>query len=142
MKALTLVKLYHPNVTAVEDAKKNLSITVIAADCKSNGRKSPSACAMAKACTRQFDGAIISIATAYIIKGNKAIRYKVPNTVSREILAFDRNTNFEPGVYHLASPPKSQSLTRGAHAHRSKKPVKKNGVVREARHHTTDVRSL
>lgn len=139
--ALDIVHLYHPEVTSVRDAKKNVSINVTAEDCKQGNAKSPSACAMAKAFCRTYDGAIISIGSAYLIKGKKALRYKTPHSVSREIVSFDRNTNFSPGMYHLAAPAKSMRLGAANHKHYGSG-TRGGKKVKERQHYTTDVRAL
>ena len=76
--ALKIVRKYHPEVNSVIDAVKDIRVVVSAADCKTSTRKSPSECAMAKACLKHYDGAIISLSTAYLIKGKRARRYRVP----------------------------------------------------------------
>ena len=106
VRALKIVQHYFPNVTKVKDAKKNLSIDVTKQDAKEAARRNHESCAMAVACKRKehADGVIMSVSTAYIIKGNTATRYKVPESVSREIVAFDRDAYFEPGEYRLIKP--------------------------------------
>jgi hypothetical protein len=102
--ALKIVQKYHPNVTKVVDARSPLHIAVTARDCKNSNSKEPSACAMARACEREFDGAIISTTVAYVIQGGTAKRYRVPQSVARELVSFDRNHEFAPGDYHLKAP--------------------------------------
>jgi hypothetical protein len=109
--ALNIVRKYHPQVTSVVDAKKPVTIEVTAKDCKDGKRKGPSSCAMACAAKRDYDGAIISLSTAYLVKGNKATRYLVPQAVSREIVSFDRAKKFEPGEYALNAPPDSMTIS-------------------------------
>lgn len=108
--ALGIVRKYHPNVTKIVEAKKDLHIEVTKDDCRKSKSKSPSSCAMARACSREYDGAIISLAVAYMIKGDTAIRYMVPQSVSREIVSFDRNHNFAPGEYQLKKVTKANKL--------------------------------
>jgi hypothetical protein len=100
--ALRIVQKYHPHVMSVVDGKAPIKIKVTEQDCRNGKVKGPSSCAMARAFERTYDGAIISLSTAYLIKGDKAFRYLVPDSVSREIVSFDRNKNFAPGTYHLA----------------------------------------
>jgi hypothetical protein len=108
--ALDIVKKYHPEITKVVDGKKGIKINVTAEDCKNAKRRSPGNCAMAKAFKRKYDGAIISMSVAYLIKGHTAHRYMVPQSVTREIVSFDRHHDFAPGDYQLRAPPKSMSL--------------------------------
>jgi hypothetical protein len=100
--ALSIVRKYHPNVNRVIDAKKPVTINVTAEDCRNGKKKGASSCAMARAFERSYDGAIISLATAYLVKGDTAIRYRVPDAVTREIVSFDRSKQFAPGEYKLA----------------------------------------
>jgi hypothetical protein len=102
--ALGIVRKYHPQVNRVVDAKKPITIEVTAKDCRSGKSGKASSCAMARAFEREYDGAIVSLSTAYIIKGDKATRYQVPQSVSREIVSFDRSHKFEPGEYALNAP--------------------------------------
>ena len=101
--ALNIVQKVFPNVTSVVDAKKDTQVEVTKRDTTSATVRNHKACAMAVACKRklELDGVIMSVSTAYLIKGDKAIRYKVPQSVSREIVAFDREAVFEPGEYSL-----------------------------------------
>lgn len=50
------------------------------------------------------DGVIISVYTAYLVKGKKATRYQLPQSVSREIISFDRGSKFYAGEYSLKVP--------------------------------------
>jgi hypothetical protein len=101
--ALTIVRKYFPEVTTVKDALKDVVIEVTDKDAKSKGIKDHKTCAMAVACQRIFDadGVIISIATAYIVRGYTATRYEVTQAVQREVVSYDRKGGFEPGVYTL-----------------------------------------
>lgn len=84
---------------------------------------------MAVACKRKLklDGAIVSVSTAYLIKNGVATRYKVPPSVAREVVAFDRSAGFAPGRYALRAPTKHEQIGaeshhyRGAGPHKSKK---------------------
>lgn len=99
--ALSIVRKYHPAVTMMVDAAKPISFQVTKADCSRGKKGSPESCALARAAGRQWDGAVISRTRAYLIKGKRAIRYAVPQSVAREIVSFDRNHNFAPGKYSL-----------------------------------------
>lgn len=112
MKAIDIVKGFYPYVTHVVDASISLNINVTKADISLSHKKDHSHCAVANACLRSkpVDGVIVSISTAYLIKGSKAIRYKVPEAVAREIVSFDRSAHFAPGEYVLNAPNSSQKL--------------------------------
>ncbi len=140
--ALALAQKYHPNVTKVVDAKKSLTIKVLAADCKSARSKSPGNCAMARACERSHDGAVISMTVAYIVDGNTATRYKVPASISREIVSFDRSHNFAAGEYTLKAPTAADSLARFRGPNTTKRPHHKSKGIRKHYHQTAGIRSL
>lgn len=112
MSALSNVQAAFPNVTKVVDAKKDTAFEVTKADTKSAAVRNHTACAAAVACKRklELDGVIMSVSTAYLIKGNVATRYKVPEAVSREITAFDRDAVFSPGDYQLKAPASTERL--------------------------------
>lgn len=109
--ALHTVQKFFPQVKHVQDADDNLQVHVSAKD--NNGRlKNHAECALAVACKRKekADGVIISVKTAYVVKGKLAIRYRVGEAVSREVVSFDRKGGFEPGNYTLSKPSPSNRL--------------------------------
>ncbi len=114
MTALELVQKFYPDVTSVEDAKKGVRLIVTKQDAESKAVKNHKECAMAVAAKRQMnaEAAVICVTTSYIVKGNKAYRFKNPSSVSREIVSFDRKAGFEPGDYALSVPPPSDQLGR------------------------------
>ncbi len=138
--ALALAQKYHPNVTKVVDAKKDLTVSVMAKDSKSARSKSPGNCAMARACGRDHDGAVISMSVAYIVDGNTATRYKVPASISREIVSFDRNHNFAAGKYTLKAPTAADSLARFRGPNTTKRKNHASKGIRK--HKTAGIRSL
>lgn len=109
----SLHKLY-PNVKSVVDADEAVAIEVCKPDVTGAQSMDPTNCALARAVKREFnvDAAIIGISTSYIIKGDKAVRFATPESVSREIVSFDRHHDFEPGNYHLT--PKSPTSRFGS----------------------------
>lgn len=110
--ALLRVQKLFPHVTNMVDANSDIDIRVTKSDTQTKAVKNHSECALAHACRRSFqaDGAMINVTSAYIIKGNTATRYKLPESISREIVSFDREAAFEPGDYHLHTPPPSARL--------------------------------
>jgi hypothetical protein len=105
-RALSIVRKYFPEVTSVEDSEHDIRVEVTKRDEAVATKKSHKTCAMAVACKRKLDldGVIVSVKTAYMIKGKKAIRFSVPEHVSREVVSFDRGAGFEPGEYKLNKP--------------------------------------
>lgn len=141
--ALGVVRKYHPGVNKVIEAKKDLRINVTAEDCKGARKKKPDACALAKACERSYDGAIVSLSTAYLIKGDKAFRYRVPQAVSRELVSFDRHHDFAPGEYKLKAPSKSFRLRpRGDRPLKPDRHKPHHAQIKRRNHRTAGIRAL
>jgi len=141
--ALGIVRKYHPNVMKVVEAKADMLIAVTAKDCKGARSKKPNACALAKACERNFDGAIISLSTAYLIKGDQAIRFHVPQAISRELVSFDRNHDFRPGEYKLKRPSKSFRLQpRGDRPLKPDRHKPHHATIKRRNHKTAGLRAL
>jgi hypothetical protein len=111
------IKRAYPNVTSIIDAKHLVKIHVSARDCKSGEAMNPSECALAKAIKREFkaDAAIVGLGASYIIKGNKATRFHTPERIRREIVSFDRHSDFAEGDYVLTR--KSPSVRLGMNYH-------------------------
>lgn len=141
MAAINVVRKFFPRVKRVVDAKSNAAIEVTSKDASSKAVKDHTACAMAVACKRKFhlDGVIISRTVAYLVKGSQARRFKLPSSVSREVVSFDRGAGFAPGKYELSRV--SSSIALGY----KRKPQKnKSREVKEKRfrHVTSAVRSV
>lgn len=142
--ALTNVQRFFPKTRFVRDADKNVIIEVTKADVSASARRAHEGCAMAVACKRKLkvDGVIISRSIAYVVKGKKALRYFVPASVAREVVAFDRGASFEPGSYVLRRPDKSSRLghMKGGH-NRDNEGRKKHNPEDGPRHVTQNVRT-
>jgi hypothetical protein len=141
--ALMIVQVYFPDVKKVVDADEAIEIEVTKADNKSAKVRNHNACALAVSCKRtlHLDGVIVSINTAYLIKGNKATRYKLPESVSREIVSFDREGGFDEGSYKLNPVHKGQRL--GERQERPTYAEKRSagGKLRRFMHRTNGVRA-
>jgi len=141
-RALRIVRRYYPGIDHVVDASEPVKISVTAEDCKYSRSGKPSACAMAKAFKRDYDGAIISMSMAYLIRGNVATRYRVPGRVSRELVSFDRSHRFAPGEYELKQVEPMRKLGPRLYPPPNRTdPNKRSGEIKQ-RHHTEGVRSL
>lgn len=141
MSALKVVQKFFPKVQSIVDANRNALIEVTAKDASSRAVKDHSGCAMAVACKRKFhlDGVIISRSVAYLVKGKQARRFKLPESVSREVVSFDRGSGFAPGKYELAKVPPCAILgARPENRPRSDR----NTQPKRKRHITTNVRSV
>lgn len=141
-KSLRLIREYFPKVAEVIDANKSVIIQVTTADSKGAEVMNPAFCAFARACHRAFkaDGVIIGLTTAYIIRAKTAVRYHNSETISREVLSFDRKAGFDLGYYQLSpfSPAARLGVFKGRKAH-----VRTNGKDRrQFRHYTKGVRVL
>jgi hypothetical protein len=110
--ALAIVRKYFTKVEEVREATEPIEIEVTAQDSNSAAVRNHESCAMAVACKRttKADGVIVSMQVAYIIKGKVATRYQLPESVSREIVSFDREAGFAPGHYRLIVAPPTERL--------------------------------
>jgi hypothetical protein len=138
--ALGIVRRYFPNVRKVVDAKTAMNVTVSKRDADSASAKMPDECAVAKAMQRHHTGAIISKSTSYVIDGDVATRFKTPESVTREIVSFDRNKVFEPGEYTLRAPSSHERLGPRDRPQYSKS--RTTDTPHRAYHATKGVRSL
>jgi hypothetical protein len=139
--ALRIVKKFFPNVGFVIDAKQPLVLEVTNRDANSSLVRNHKACAMAVACKRTLsaDGVIVGIRTIYVIKSNTATRFRVPEQVSREIVSFDRNAGFAPGIYRLLPPARGDKLGDAKSGKTHNRTDKKQP---ELIHHTVGIRTV
>ena len=134
------VKEFFPEVTSVTDAKKPIHIIVTAKDSNAATVKNHKECAMARAAKRTLhvDGIVVSRQRAYLVTGNKAIRYTFPESVRKEIVSFDRGGGFAEGEYVLTPIPPHVPKPKSA------KPEPRHEespeYVRKFKHTTTGIR--
>jgi hypothetical protein len=140
-RSLAIVRKYFPKVQEVEDGDGPLTVEVTNADSNSAAVRNHEGCAMAVACKRKTkaDGVIISIGSAYVIKGKIATRYRVPGAVQREIVSFDRDAGFAPGSYELAPLTPSQRI---GESHRTNHTHKVTGTPQVRKHRTSGIRTV
>jgi hypothetical protein len=140
--ALSIVKRFYPQVKHVKDATEDFEVEVTARDNSTAAVKNHKKCAMAVACERRrgIDGAVISIHNAYLVKGDEATRLMVPESVSREVVSFDRKGGFATGTYALKKPDKWHRL---GYRHTSKRDRQTDTRKRSrtAQHITADIRT-
>src|SRR6267154_6370563 len=120
MSALSVLKKQFPQIEQVKDSNKTIEIEVTSKDSSGGRKKDPQSCALAKDCIRNkiADAAIIGLSYSYLIKGNKATRYKTSVGVGREITSFDRHQDFAEGSYYkLSKISKSSRLDRRIKSH-------------------------
>lgn len=140
--ALQIVNRFFPEVKTIKDARIDASIEVTQRDSSSATVKNHKACALAVACKRKLnlDGVIISVTTAYLVKDEHATRYSLPESVSREVVSFDRQGGFSPGKYELHRPSPTNRLGHRTGGDRDKKTG--NGRRRKFRHMTKGIRTV
>ena len=138
--ALEIVQKFFPAVKTVEDANRKCLIEVTAHDNSSATVKNHKACAMAVACKRKFklDGVIVSVKTAYLVKGTHARRFQLSERVSREVVSFDRNGGFAQGEYELNPPMPSSRIGKNS----GKRGPHKTAGKEHFRHITQGIRSV
>ena|ERR1041385_443584 len=138
--ALGIVRHYFPQVQKVVDSDRAIKIEVTGQDNSSSTIKDHKNCALAVACKRitHADGVMISTRTAYIIHGKVAHRFRLPESVSREIVSFDRRAGFALGTYMLNAPSKWEKLG-SHHTGATRNPSDRKKVA--FRHFTTGIRS-
>lgn len=136
----------------IEDAKEPLVLEVKPIDVVRATDKNSKVCAYARACERQFkekgvEAAFFFRTAAYLEYEDKLVRYFLPGSVQKEIVAFDRHKTMEPGTYQLTPPPPTK--TRKALAKRKREdkspPVKDRPLTKIKRsvvHRTQGIRSL
>lgn len=139
--ALKIVQGFFPQVTSVHDSQKNIAIEVTEHDAQHSEVRKHRTCAMAVACKRKLkvDGVIISVDRAYLIKGSKAMRFSLPESVSREVVSFDRKGGFAPGTYKLQAIPAGKRL--GHHTGGTNPHHRGNGRPHKSIHITEGVRT-
>lgn len=139
--ALKTVQEFFPDVTNVVDAEEGIDIEVTKATTKLATVRNHKNCALAVQCKKTFnlDGAIVSRTRAFLVKGKTAVRYRLPESVTREIVSFDRNGGFEPGVYGLRPPDEGNRL--GARPENRRRPNTGKGPKRGKPHVTTNIRT-
>lgn len=140
-----IVKLAKEKGLQMADARDPLKLEVTAADISRAEKKSPGNCGFAQACRRQYraDAAYFFRTTAWVQFGRTMLRYMLPMSMQKELLAFDRNGTMEPGEYQLGRPP--ESLTLHAISVRNALRLKTREVARRKtkrrQHHTINARA-
>lgn len=133
-----------PRVREVVDATRGVRVSVKPRDTIEGRKNQPTECAMAKAMRRDFDadGIIIGLSYSYLIKGEKATRFKTPASVAREITSFDRHHDFAPGEYGLSAISPSQRLGLDKSEERKRRASRVTHPSRLVHKETVRVRTL
>lgn len=94
------------NGVPVKDASKKITLRITSLDVKRGQTKDAASCAAAQACRRQLhvEDARVHVGCIYIKQkdGKAWLRYRTPQALRSEIIAFDRGGKFMPGEYSLA----------------------------------------
>src|SRR5258705_10762967 len=117
----------------VHDSKACVEIEIIRQDINSGKSKEPSSCAAGRACLRQVPKCTsvrVYKSRTYLKLGTKWFRYHTPESMRLEIVAFDRGTNFLPGVYVL-SPMQPSHRGSGKSQSKSKAPSGKKSKLKK-----------
>jgi hypothetical protein len=132
------------------DANKPIIVDVTPADCAKSTAKNSKECAFAHAVVRVYkkQGVIATYffrTTAWLEYDDKLVRYSLPPSAQKEIVAFDRGGGFAPGKYQLSKVCKSNT-----HAEIQKRSKKRRGrhqpgngkIKRRYVHRTEGVRNI
>jgi hypothetical protein len=122
----------------VIDADSDVTLEVTPQDIRIASKKNPEKCAAANAGKRELHTDVkVFLSRMYVKKSDKWVRYLTPHNASREIVSFDRGSEFEPGEYTFKAPSKTQRL--GAVHNPTSKRTRTNQSERK-RHVTANVR--
>lgn len=140
--SLAIVQKFFPEVEKVKDADGYISLEITKGDVNAKAARDHKRCPMATACQRMMkaDGVVVSVKTVYIIHGKNATRYQIPESASREIVSFDRNSGFAPGQYFLKPPDRKL----GYEYKRKSEHIVEKGAGRKAmhKHFTSGIRTV
>lgn len=144
-----IAKLAREQGLEMVDAVEPLRIEVSKGDVRGAKRKDPSNCAFSRACRRTYgvDAAFFFRSRAWLQSNGKLIRFEMPASMQKEIVAFDRSKHMEPGVYQLKPPAPSSTRAyakaydkrRRDKGHHSEEP---SGISRRFVHKSANVRGL
>lgn len=128
------------NGKKVVDATSPLRIKVTPRDAKLGANKDPGACAAARAAKREVPNCIsarVHLGRVYIEEKNRWIRYKTPDSLRSEIIAFDRGGEFDPGEYELLPPSPADRLGARTRKNKDKDRTGANSGKRARKMHVT-----
>jgi hypothetical protein len=105
MSTTYVSKRAHDHDLEEVDAQKPLTVNVTARDIKLAKAKNSKECALARAVKREYPvkAAYFLRTTAWLEYPTKMVRYRLPQSVQKEIVSFDRNKMMSTGNYTLAA---------------------------------------
>lgn len=130
------------------DAEGPITLSLTAKDIKQSKTKDSRFCAFARAAKRQYKckQAYFFRQTAWLEYENKLVRYHLPSTVQREIVAFDRDGGMMPGQYKLTPHVPSSKLGKERKVPKTKRVRKKHdgskALKKKVAHQTEAIRTL
>lgn len=97
----------------VQDGAANLLVTVTNHDVVNAKKANSKHCALSRASMRipGVAAAYFFRTTAFLEYKDRILRFKLPTSVQKEIVSFDRSQIFAPGVYQLSTSPPTSSRT-------------------------------
>ena len=118
-------------------ANTGIAITVTPSDVKGSRKVDPEHCAAARAGKRELKKDVhVFMTRAYVKEKKHWVRYMTPESVSREIVSFDRGSAFVPGNYKFRAPRAQEKLGQ----YKGKSSEKHTGVATRPHHVTANVR--
>lgn len=124
----------------VIDADKNMHLSISASDVKHAKKNDPANCAAAIACKKKLNKEVrVFLTRTYVKEKKNWVRFITPEAISREIVAFDRGSAFEPGEYKMNAPYETARL---GHYKLGRKSGKHTGTVSRPHHSTKQVREF
>jgi hypothetical protein len=127
----------------VVDADEDMTLTVTPSDVAGSKKADPADCAAARSLKRTLHAEARVYLTRTYIKtedGKAWVRFLTPMSVGREIVSFDRGSQFECGTYVVKAPVSTQRL--GAwRGKKNTRPVE-SGRKMTPRHTTVAVRAF
>lgn len=126
-KMLSFMFDKHPGISAAYDALQPVQITLTPKDIKNGVPKDPTKCAFAKgSCvTLNADDAYVGTRMACLKFGDKLVRFRIPESVNKELFCFDRHRKCKASkTYRFSAIPPHRRLGRPYHT--PKKNGKKN----------------
>ena len=135
------------NGKKVVNATKNLKIHITQRDALEGANKNPSSCAAARAVKRDAPDCVsarVHIGRVYVETPTKWIRYKTPDSLRSEIIAFDRGGTLDPGDYLLGIPETHEPKTSSGGTNKRNNPATKGHrkmlIAKIKRHEVTGIR--
>jgi hypothetical protein len=127
------------------DAGKPLEIEIKTCDVKGSKSLNPKQCAIARALVRiGFEEAWVFRNTVWVDDGKgHLVRYSLPSSLQKEVVAFDRGAKFFPGEYHLGPSPNRKRNRRqraGEHPQREARRRAKLAIKKKKIHRTQGIR--